>query len=69
MGRANVESKIRQWGAESEKLCMLVGSTAQTADRSALNISNRVSELLHQVTKKYILKIMFKESGASTLHF
>lgn len=50
-GGSNLANKIRQWGAQNEMLSVLIGNTAQTTDQSALNISNKVFELVHQVTK------------------
>lgn len=50
MGETNLASKIREWGVESEALCVLVRTTARKTDRDALSISNQVSELVHQVT-------------------
>lgn len=51
MGKSNIASKIRQWTVESEGLSLLVENTVEKTDQSTLNISNKVSELVHQVNK------------------
>lgn len=74
MGKANLASKIRKLGLESEYLWDLVDNTAQTTDRSTQNISNRVSELVHQVIKtnmrsKIMLRIIGKEHFDAVIFF
>lgn len=80
MGETNLASKIREWAVESEALCVLIRTTARKTERDALGISNKVSELVHQVTKtNYTLEnrehrkpkgyINCKEQSESTVSF